>query len=372
VTDTKIANEKSPADVNSRKLVVFCLLGLVILGLLAVSYRSVLLAWGSAVVFAYLMNPFVALLTRYGLKERSVLLIIFSTTFVTIALTLILGVPFLYQQLTSILSLIPTTTNIIMAKWVPHLESYLGSFGFMTPEEIHQRIVSINFMGRIEAFLQSTATGLWKTSTSVVMVLINLLMIPILTIFLLAADQDLKVALRQLVPLDLRDYVDTSTALIDRALRKAIKGQMIVAAILSILYAIGFSLVGLNLGAVIGVIAGICRFVPYLDVLVGIVLSTIVLVSDFSGGWAQVFMVATVILIVQGLDGALITPAIVGDRIGLHPLVVIMSVIAFGDWFGFVGVILAVPIVAVLKVVVELALEQYRLSPFYRGAQGPK
>lgn len=340
-------------------------------GLFAVSYRSVLLACGSAMVLAYLMNPLVFLLTRFGFKERSVLLIIFSTTFFLIGVAFIMGVPYVYQQLTSILSLIPTTANIIMAKWVPHLETYLGSFGFMTPEEIHQRIVSINFMGRFEAFLQSSAAGVWKTSTSMLSILINLVLVPILTIFLLRTDEDLKLSLRQLVPLDLREYVDSSAAKIDQALRKAIKGQMIVAAILAVLYAIGFTLVGLNLGAVIGVIAGICRFVPYLDVFVGVILSTIVLISDFSGGWAQVFMVGTVILIVQGLDGALITPSVVGDRIGLHPLVVIMSVIAFGDWFGFVGIILAVPTVAVLKVIVELAIEQYRRSRFYLGEKRP-
>jgi predicted PurR-regulated permease PerM len=348
---------------------IFLTLGTVFLVLLAVWIRSVFVAVGSALVLSYLLKPVVRFMMRFGLRQRTILLVILIGVICMVSLILVFGVPLIYRQATSIVALIPATMTTVVQRWLPYLEDYLASYGFMTAEEIHRQIASIDFMGRMESYFQTGMSGLWRTSSSLLGWVINLVFIPVLTIFLMKDDESIKLMIRRMVPLDLRGYLEHGARRIDRALRTAIKGQMIVAATLAVLYAVGFTAVGLNLGAVIGLIAGICRFVPYLDVIVGVLLSSIVLISDFSGGWSQLVMVGVVILVVQGLDGALITPSVVGDRIGLHPLVVIMSVIAFGDWFGFIGIILAVPTAAVLKVVVEIAVDLYHKSRFFLGAR---
>ena len=142
------------------------------------------------------------------------------------------------------------------------------------------------------------------------------------------------------------------------ALRDAIKGQAIVAGILAVLYVAGLSMIGLQGAVAIGLLSGICRLIPYLDVIIGGSLSLIVVLSDFQGA-GQLLAVAGVFLIVQSLDGMLITPRIIGEKVGLHPIIVIVSIIAFGESFGFWGVILAIPGIAVAKVV------WYSAKPFY-------
>ncbi len=354
-------------DLSPRKFLIFIVMMILGIAALVIAFRAVLVSVATAGILAYLLKPIVTRLKGFGLKERNILLVLMGCVAVFMGAIFIFGIPLIYKQATVIISMVPATTQVITSQWVPHLESYLGSFGFVTAEEIHRQLASINVLGRLESYLQSGLTGLWQTSTSVIGWTIHLVLIPILTIFLLKEDVAIKTSLRRVIPLDLQSSFDVYLLRLDRALRTAIKGQMIVAGTLAILYALGFSLIGLKLGAVIGIIAGICRFIPYLDVIVGIALSTIILVSDFSGGWTLVFMVAMVIVIVQAIDGTVITPSVLGDRLGLHPLVVIMSVIAFGDWFGFVGIILAVPTVAVIKVLVDIGMELYLKSKFYQG-----
>ena len=142
---------------------------------------------------------------------------------------------------------------------------------------------------------------------------------------------------------------------------------MIVAAILAVLYVVGLSFIGLPQAVAIGVVAGICRMIPYLDVVVGGGLSLIVLLADFQGA-TQLLSVAIVFLVVQAIDGLLITPRVVGERVGLHPMVVITSVLAFANWFGFWGVLVALPVVAIVKALLVTARPFYLASQLYDPA----
>ena len=176
--------------------------------------------------------------------------------------------------------------------------------------------------------------------------------------------------LQKIVPVDLIRPVGVFRRRINRALQSVITGQAMVAASLALLYVIGLTVVGLQSAVAIGVVAGLCRLVPYLDVVVGAALSVIVIVSDFHG-WGQVAAVALVFLIVQVIDGMYITPRIIGEKIGLHPAVVILSVFAFADWFGFWGVLMVIPVIAVGKVVLTTVLPYYRASRAYWPAYAP-
>ncbi len=156
---------------------------------------------------------------------------------------------------------------------------------------------------------------------------------------------------------------------VDHTLRNVIKGQITVAGILTLMYVIGFGLVNILFGfpsaIAIAIVAGVCRIVPYLDIFVGLVLSGIVITSNFQN-WGQVIGVVGVIAVVQLIDGMYITPRVVGERVGLHPLIVILSVLAFADWFGFWGVLLAIPTVAVAKIVFMSLMPLYRSSQVFR------
>jgi predicted PurR-regulated permease PerM len=219
-------------------------------------------------------------------------------------------------------------------------------------------------MSRLSAQLQAGLTGLWHTGTSLVGGVANLVMIPVFTFFMMLDFPRFRGTLSRLTPADLRAPARAVLARVDQTLRSVLQGQITVAAILAVLYVVGFSLIGLQSAIAIGVVAGICRVIPYLDVLVGGSLSLIVILSQFEG-FSQVLLVVLVIGVVQGIDGALITPRVIGNRVGLHPLVVIASVLAFGDWFGFWGVLLAIPIVATFNALLAAALPYYLASRAY-------
>ena len=135
-----------------------------------------------------------------------------------------------------------------------------------------------------------------------------------------------------------------------------------VAGILAVLYILGFSIIGLQGAFAIGLIAGACRIINYLDVIVGGTLSLMVILSDFQG-IGQLLAVAGVFLVVQSVDGMFITPRVIGDRVGLHPVLVIVSILSFGDLFGFWGVLLAIPVLAVAKVL------WFSTKPFYLASR---
>jgi predicted PurR-regulated permease PerM len=145
-----------------------------------------------------------------------------------------------------------------------------------------------------------------------------------------------------------------------------VRGHIKVALALSCLYSIGFSAIGLSAGVAIGITAGICRIIPYLDVVVGVTLGlTYIFTQQLP--IAKVFYLVGVIGTVQLLDGAIITPKLIGERVGLHPLVVILTVIAASSQFGFWGVILAIPGAAVFKALYKLVLPVYRDSKWFTG-----
>jgi predicted PurR-regulated permease PerM len=210
-----------------------------------------------------------------------------------------------------------------------------------------------------------TMQGVFSRTPKVLEWAFNLAMIPLFTYMMLADKDDIRSLVKNWTPKDLHPLMRVFVARIDTVLRAVVKGQFLVAFVLSIFYMAGFSLIDLPSGIAIGAIAGVCRVVPYFDVFVGLILSSIVILTQGSG--IAVFIgVLIVIAVVQSLDGMIITPRIIGDRAGLHPIVVIASVFSFGHWFGLLGVLLAVPIVAASVVALQICLPYLQNSPFYR------
>jgi predicted PurR-regulated permease PerM len=187
-------------------------------------------------------------------------------------------------------------------------------------------------------------------------------MTPLFTFFFVKDQKRIVSFLIELTPVDLRYPVAALLKRISRTLHSVINGQILVAAILAVFYVIGFSLAGVHAGFAIGLVAGLCRLIPYLDIVVGGALCLIVMLANWQG-FGQLFFVIGVFGVVQTLDGMLITPRIIGERLGVHPLVVIITVIGFADFWGFWGVLLAIPTIAVLKVVFLV------LRPYYENSR---
>ena len=157
---------------------------------------------------------------------------------------------------------------------------------------------------------------------------------------------------------------------IDRILAAFVRGQMTVCIILGLFYGISLSLIGLDFGFLVGFMTGLLAFIPYFGMLLGLVVGLGIAIFQFTD-WLPVLGVAAVFLVGQVLEGNFITPKLVGDRVGLHPVWIIFALLAGGTLFGFVGILVAVPVAAATGVLIRFALAQYMGSALYKGQPAP-
>ena len=212
----------------------------------------------------------------------------------------------------------------------------------------------------------SVAKSIFGSTASALSAVAALVLIPVFAFFLLR-DFDLIIArIGALIPVNYRPFIRSRMIEIDETLSRFVRGQLTVSAILVLLYSLGLWIVGLPLALVIGVVAGVGNLVPYLGTTLGFLLAGVMLALDWQG-WGHVGAVAGVFAAVQVLEGWVITPKVVGDSVGLSTLSVIVSVMIFGELFGFYGVLVAVPAAAILKILFREGLDAYRASEFFRG-----
>ena len=212
--------------------------------------------------------------------------------------------------------------------------------------------------------LQKFLLGVSQPAGFVLTMLTYLFMIPVITFYLLR-DWDVFMAkIRELIPRSKVDMVVELAERSDEVLGGFLRGQMLVMVGLGIIYSIGLSLVGLDMAIVVGMFAGLVSFVPYLGLIVGILIAGIMAIFQFHD-WAHPFAVVMVFVVGQMVEGMVLTPKFVGDRIGLHPVAVLFAVLAGGQLFGFIGILLALPAAAVFNVFLAYFKNHYLLSDVY-------
>ncbi|MDH3580779.1 MAG: AI-2E family transporter, partial [Hyphomicrobiales bacterium] len=198
------------------------------------------------------------------------------------------------------------------------------------------------------------------------------LVTPVVTFYLLL-DWDRMVAnIDHWLP---RDHAETIRGLareIDEVLSGFVRGQLTVMVLLGVMYVVGLKALGLNFGLLIGVGAALVSFIPYVGPVFGLVVGGTVAVVQFGGDWVSIMGVLAVFLVAQLVEGNLLSPLIIGDRVKLHPVWLILSLFVFAFLFGFVGMLLAVPAAAAIGVLVRFAMHQYQESPLYYGQQGAR
>ena len=200
--------------------------------------------------------------------------------------------------------------------------------------------------------------GLTQSGGAVFAAVLSLFLVPILTFYLLRDWDAIVSHIAALIPSGQRDTVVGLARETDDMLGAFLRGQLLVMLALSLIYSVGLSIVGLEFAIAIGVVSGLVSFVPYLGFVFGIALASLTVALDPEPLWQLVGVVAT-FTIAQVLEGSLLTPKLVGDRIGLHPVLIIFAVAAGGQLFGFFGILLALPAAAVLSVLVRFAYHRY-------------
>lgn len=312
---------------------------------------------------AYLGDPLVDRLQTYRFSRTAAVLVVFAVLTVALALLLVLLVPILEQQLRTLIENLPRYLQWLQERIQPWVERIAPNAGALDVATVRTLIVEHwNQAGGLAATVLQHA---FSSGTALLAVIVNLVLIPVITFYLLR-DWDHFVAwVQDLLP---RRVVVTASALAretDAMLGQFLRGQLLLMIALAIIYTVGLWLAGLKLAFLIGVVSGLVSFVPYLGVIVGVTLSVIAMLVQTGGALLPLLWVGLVFAVGQTMEGAVLQPWLVGDRIGLHPVTVIFAVLAGGQLFGFVGVLLALPAAAAIAVVVRHAGRRWRASRLY-------
>jgi predicted PurR-regulated permease PerM len=336
-----------------------------IFGLLYV-LKAALTPLAAAFVIAYLLDPLIDRLERLGVRRRFGILLVLGIAGVAVFAVLLLGIPRLVRELSSLAESMPFYLERLVTVVVPQLEARLGVQLPGTLEELlgDLRGLELTALGAFRDLLLGTLS----TLTGTLGTLIGLLVIPILAYYLLGEFDQVMGRVGLWIPRRQRAYVIEKARTADRLISGFLRGQLLVAAILGALYALGFGAIGIDLAIGVGLLGGVMALVPYLGSAVAVSVSSLLCVLEFGFDWHLAAVLGWYVF-VQNLEGFVLTPRIVGGSVGLHPAAVIVALLIGGDLFGFLGLLIAVPGAAVVKVFVDELLEAYRRSSLLRESE---
>lgn len=331
------------------------LIAVALTGWLLYLLAPVLTPFVASALLAYIGDPLADRLQRLRMPRSIAVICVFLLTFLFIALLVMLVVPLVRTQIGALLDALPAIVAQIEQVWLPRIEEFLGT---APGEDVGFAAFLARYSDMAGDWGKTILVSVGKSGGALAAAVISLFLIPILTFYMLRDWDFITSRLAALVPTAARPVVYRLARETDDVLGGFLRGQILVMLALSIIYSLGLSLVGLKFAIAIGVVSGLVSFVPYLGFVFGILLAglTVVLEPDPLLRLAGVFATFT---IAQVIEGSLLTPKLVGGRIGLHPVIVIFAVAAGGQLFGFFGILLALPAAAMLSVLVRFAYQQY-------------
>jgi predicted PurR-regulated permease PerM len=346
----------------------FWLIGFAVFLVALYLLRTVLLPFVAGMAVAYLLDPICDRLEAWGLSRTLATTVLTVLFLVVAAAAAVLLIPILAGQVVSLLERVPDS-----------IEALRGQSARLLA--IIEARVDPAMIERIESAVAGSADRLvaWGTeflgqviSGGVALAnLLSLLVITPVVAFYLLRDWDRIVPrVDSWLPREHAETIRERVREVDRTLAGFLRGQGTVCLILGLFYAIALSIAGLDFGLVVGLVAGLLSFIPYVGAIVGMVLSVGLALLQFDD-WLSVAIVAGIFFVGQAVEGNFLTPKLVGESVGLHPVWIIFGLLAGGALFGFVGVLLAIPAAAVIGVGVRFALDRYLQSRYYRGGGGP-
>ena len=331
------------------------LIAIALVGWLIWLLAPVLTPFVAAGLLAYVGDPLADRLQRLRFPRTIAVVSVFILTFAAIGLLVLLIVPLIKTQVSAFLSALPDIVAQAEQVWLPRITELLGI-------EQGDEIGLGAFVARYSDLAGSWGTrvllSLSRGGGALAAAVLSLFLIPILTFYMLRDWESIISRLGALVPSGQRETVFQLARETDEVLGAFLRGQLLVMMGLAVIYSVGLSLVGLKFAIAIGVVSGLVSFVPYLGFVFGIGLAGLTVALEPDPLLRLIGVVAT-FSVAQGIEGSFLTPKLVGDRIGLHPVIVIFAVAAGGQLFGFFGILLALPAAAVLSVLVRFAYSRY-------------
>ena len=316
---------------------------------------------------AYCLDPIADRLERAGASRTLAVATITIVAILIFVLLILLVIPTLMQQTAQLIDTAPDLFERLQNFLTQRFPSLMDS-----ESTIRQQLLAIG--EAIQSKGGELVNGLVSSALGLINVIVLLIVVPVVAFYLLLDWDNMVAKVDELLP---RDHAPTVRQLardMDKTLASFIRGQGTVCLILGTYYAIALMLAGLKFGLIVGFIAGLITFIPYVGALVGGVLAVGLALFQFWGGdgsgdtnWLRIGIVAGIFMFGQFIEGNVLTPKLVGNSVGLHPVWLLLALSVFGSLFGFVGMLVAVPVAAMLGVIARYGVERYKESSLYRG-----
>ena len=328
--------------------------------------KPVVIPFIIAFFIAYLFSPLVDRLQKIGLPRWFSIGTVFIGIGVAVTMAFWYIVPLIWKQLVIARDSIPVGINWINSTFLPWVSNTFN----VEQMEIDTNHMSTIVMDYIQTnystdSLQAMALRVAQSGLNFIQVGGTVVLIPIIAFYFLLDWRRMLDSLRRLIP---RPYEKTTLEIVTEChsvLGAFVKGQFLVMILLGIVYAVGLQLIGLDVGLIIGMIAGLASIIPYLGFAVGIVAAVIATLLQFGVDWMQLALVLVVFMIGQGIEGYVLQPFLLGDKIGLSPVAVVFAVLAGAQLAGFLGMLIALPVAAVIVVLLRHARDSYEKSQLY-------
>lgn len=345
----------------------YWLIGFLAAALVLYLLRSVLLPFVAGMAVAYMLDPVADRLERWCSSRTLATGLITAAFLLAVIIALFLLVPLLQSQIASFAQKLPHYLEVFRSGVVPWIERIEMRISPADAERL--QAAAGDFAGKVIAWLGGLLAGLWSGGLALVNLLSLIVITPVVAFYLLRDWDRLIGRIDGWLPRAHAPVIRGLAREIDTTLAGFARGQALVCLFLAIFYGIGLSLVGLDFGLVVGIATGLLSVVPFVGVIGGFVAGVGLACLQFSD-WGPVAATAAVFVVGSLIEGNLLTPRLVGTRIGLHPVWIIFALLSGGALLGFLGVLLAVPAAAAAGVLARFALKRYLASSLYGGAGG--
>ncbi len=354
---------------------VLVLLGLALVGLLVWGLRGVLTPVFFAFLIAYMLDPLVDRFEARKVPRAVGIAVLLTIVLGALSVFLLLALPSIIEDAATFIRELPGQLAALEARLHPMLAQY----GIELPGSTSEAIASLTAGGEPGVSSDELAKAaqpaftvlkwLWGGTASVLGAFASALLVPVFAAYLLYDFDNMTAGAADLIPPKWRPFIVDIAREVDGVLGEFIRGQLIVMLLLALAYSVAYGLLGVRLAVLIGLVAGMLSFIPYVGGAVALGLAVVMCLIDWTG-WGQLIGVVVAYAVIQILEGFVVTPKIVGDKVGLSAIWVLLALMVGGELFGFLGVLLALPAAAVLKIFVVRGLSAYRESSFFR--EGPE
>lgn len=326
--------------------------------------RDVLMPFVAGISVAYFLNPVCEKLQKRGFSRSAAALLVLAAFVVVLVALFLLIAPSIVAQANHFASQLPLYLDQLRERMQPYLHHVMTNLS----DEDYQRLreAASNYAGQAAGTAMSVIEGIWRGGAALASALSLLFIMPVVAFYLMRDWPTLVARVDSWLPRQHANVIREQVRAIDRTLAGFLRGQSTVCLILAAYFSIALTLVGLNFGIVIGLLTGLLSFMPFVGSTFGLVASLIVAFLQFDT-YGPIALVAGIFVFAQFVEGNFITPKLVGESVGLHPIWIIFALMAGGSLLGFVGLLLAVPVAAVIGVLIRFLLGNYLESGYYSG-----